>query len=595
MLKKINYVLDKKQKIHLILLLIIIFIGAFVELLGVSAILPVVNVATSPETIDQTWYLSWLKQTLKLEDAGQMLIVLSIILIIIYILKNVYVTIMYNMQYGFIFGNQKKLAVKLMDCYMHQNYLFHVSKNVAELQRNVTSDVNGFFTVVLNFLQFLAEISVCVVLVLYLLMQDFVTTMAVAVLLFIFVGLFAGIFKKILGEKGRKNREVNVQVTKWILQSFSGIKEIKVINAEDFFIDNYNKYYSQFATLQRQQSMLTFLPRPVMETVCICGLLLAVILKLTIDSSDIASFIPTLSVFAIAAFRMLPSFNRITGYLGGIMFSIPSIDAIYNDLKEVEQLLKQKEIIKKIDENMSLTKSIQMEHVSFKYPESDKWILKNANIEIRKNSSVAFIGASGAGKTTAADLILGLLEPEEGHILVDGVDICTNMAAWHQKIGYIPQTIYLMDDTIKANIAFGVDEANIDETRIQKALKEAQLDEFITQLPEGIHTEIGDRGVKLSGGQRQRIGIARALYRNPEVLILDEATSALDNDTEKEVMEAIDSLHGTRTLIVIAHRLSTIKNCDEIYEVGNGKFQLKPKQEVLGDDGDCKCTEIKYN
>ena len=593
MLKKINYVLDKKQKIHFILLLIVIFIGAFVELLGVSAILPLVNVATAPETIDQTWYLSWLKCTLKLEDAGQMLTVLSIILIIIYILKNVYVTIMYNMQYSFIFGNQKKLAVKLMDCYMHQNYLFHVSKNVAELQRNVTSDVNGFFTVVLNFLQFLAEISVCVVLVLYLLMQDFVTTIAVAVLLFIFVGLFAGIFKKILGEKGRKNREVNVQVTKWILQSFSGIKEIKVINAEDFFIGNYNKYYSQFATLQRQQSMLTFLPRPVMETVCICGLLLAVILKLTIDSSDIASFIPTLSVFAIAAFRMLPSFNRITGYLGGIMFSIPSIDAIYKDLKEVEQLLKQREIVEKIDENMSMTKSIQMDHVSFKYPESDKWILKNAKIEIRKNSSVAFIGASGAGKTTAADLILGLLEPEEGHILVDGVDICANMAAWHQKIGYIPQTIYLMDDTIKANIAFGVDKANIDEARIQKALKEAQLDELINQLPEGIDTEIGDRGIKLSGGQRQRIGIARALYRNPEVLVLDEATSALDNDTEKEVMEAIDSLHGTRTLIVIAHRLSTIKNCDEIYEVGNGKFQLKPKQEVLGDDGNC--TENTYN
>lgn len=581
MLKKINYVLDKKQKIHLILLLIVIFIGAFVELLGVSAILPVVNVATSPETIDQTWYLSWLKQTLKLEDAGQMLIVLSIILIIIYILKNVYVTIMYNMQYGFIFGNQKKLAVKLMDCYMHQNYLFHVSKNVAELQRNVTSDVNGFFTVVLNFLQFLAEISVCVVLVLYLLMQDFVTTMAVAVLLFIFVGLFAGIFKKILGEKGRKNREVNVQVTKWILQSFSGIKEIKVINAENFFIDNYNKYYSQFATLQRQQSMLTFVPRPVMETLCICGLLLAVILKLTIDSSDIASFIPTLSVFAIAAFRMLPSFNRITGYLGGIMFSKPSIDAIYQDLMEVEQLLKEKERIEKTDESMPFAKVIKLEQVSFKYPESENWILNQADLEIKKNSSVAFVGASGAGKTTAADLILGLLEPEEGRILVDDTDIRTNIAAWHQKIGYIPQTIYLMDDTIKANIAFGVDAENVDEERIYTALKEAQLNEFIEQLPDGINTEIGDRGVKLSGGQRQRIGIARALYRNPEVLVLDEATSALDNDTEKEVMEAIDSLHGTRTLIVIAHRLTTIQNCDEIYEVGNGKFKLKSKQEVL--------------
>lgn len=584
MLKKINYVLDRKQKINLLFLLLIIFVGAFVELLGVSSILPVVNVATSPETIEQTWYLSWLKQILGLQDAGQMLIVLSVILIIIYIFKNIYVTMMYNMQYSFIFGNQKKLAVKLMDCYMHQDYLFHVSKNVAELQRNVTSDVNGFFTVVLNFLQFLAEISVCIVLVLYLLMQDFVTTMAVAILLFVFVGLFAGLFKKILGEKGRKNREVNVQVTKWILQSFSGIKEIKVINAEDFFIYNYNKYYSQFATLQRQQSMLTFVPRPVMETVCICGLLIAVILKLTIDSSDIASFIPTLSVFAIAAFRMLPSFNRITGYLGGIMFSKPSIDAIYQDLKEVEQLQRHRESIEKNEENMPLTKLIQMNQVSFKYPESDKWILKNADIEIKKNSSVAFVGASGAGKTTAADLILGLLEPTEGRILVDGTDIRTNMAAWHEKIGYIPQTIYLMDDTIRANIAFGIDEADINEAGIYNAIKEAQLDEFIAQLPDGIETEIGDRGVKLSGGQRQRIGIARALYRNPEVLVLDEATSALDNDTEKEVMEAIDSLHGTRTLIVIAHRLSTIQNCDEIYEVGNGKFQLKSKQEVLGNN-----------
>lgn len=586
MLKKINYVLDRKQKIHLVLLLIVIFIGAFVELLGVSSILPVVNVATSPETIEQTWYLLWLKQKLGLQDSGQMLIALSVLLIIIYILKNIYVTMMYNMQYSFIFENQKKLAVKLMDCYMHQNYLFHVSKNVAELQRNVTSDVNGFFTVVLNSLQFLAEISVCVVLVIYLLMQDFVTTMAVAVLLFIFIGFFAGIFKKILGEKGRKNREVNVQVTKWILQSFSGIKEIKVINAEDFFVHNYNKYYSQFATLQRQQSMLTFVPRPVMETVCICGLLLAVILKLTIDSSNIASFIPTLSVFAIAAFRMLPSFNRITGYLGGIMFSKPSIDAIYQDLKEVEQLLKQRESIEKTDESVLLTKSIKMEQVSFKYPESEKWILKQASLEIKRNSSVAFVGASGAGKTTAADIILGLLEPQEGQILVDNTDIRTNMAAWHEKIGYIPQTIYLMDDTIKANIAFGVDVSKVDEERIHTVLKEAQLDEFIAQLPDGIYTEIGDRGVKLSGGQRQRIGIARALYRNPEVLVLDEATSALDNDTEKEVMEAIDSLHGTRTLIVIAHRLSTIKSCDEIYEVGNGKFQLKSKQEVLGDDVD---------
>ncbi|MDE6939389.1 MAG: ABC transporter ATP-binding protein/permease, partial [Lachnospiraceae bacterium] len=378
--------------------------------------------------------------------------------------------------------------------------------------------------------------------------------------------------RKVRGRIGEESRLANGSVTKWLLQAFAGVKEIKVANKERFFIANYDRSYRDCARIQRQQSMLTYLPKPVMETVCICSLMIAMIIKIVVVKSDITSFVTTLSVFAVAAFRMLPSFNKITGYISGMMFNKPSIDAVYNDLREIEQLMARRTADHEDTVKVKLGTAIRLDRVSFRYPKAEKWILKNASLEISKNTSVALIGASGAGKTTAADLILGILEPQEGAVMIDGTDIRKCMTSWHEDVGYIPQTIYLMDDSIRANIAFGIPEAEIDDAAVGKALQEAQLDRFVHALPEGADTVIGDRGVKLSGGQRQRIGIARALYRNPSVLILDEATSALDNETEKEVMEAIDGLHGTRTLIVIAHRLSTIKKCDRIYEVENGVF-----------------------
>lgn len=584
MIKKINYVLDRRQKINLCILLVIIFIGAFVELLGVSAIMPLINVAMNPETIDEKWYFVLIRKYTGITDANQMILFLAVLLIVIYIPKNVYVMVMYSLQYRFVFNNQQRLSVRMMKSYMQQDYLFHVSKNVAEFQRNITSDVNGFFTIVLNVLQFLAEFSVSAILVIFLFIQDWVSTVAVAVLLFLFMGFFTIFFRKVLVKIGEQSRQANVLVTKWLFQAFSGIKEIKVANKESFFISNYNRHYKDCVRVQRQQSILTYLPKPVMETVCICSLMLAMIIKIAVVKSDIVSFVTTLSVFAVAAFRMLPSFNKITGYISGMMFNKPAIDSVYRDLKEIEQLMEQKTAEHEDTIKVMLHSSIRLNNVSFRYPESDKWILKNASLEITKNTSVALIGASGAGKTTAADLMLGILQPQEGTVTIDGTDLRKCMKSWHEDIGYIPQVIYLMDDNIRANIAFGIPDAEIDDDTIQKALREAQLDQFVNSLPNGLDTLIGDRGVKLSGGQRQRIGIARALYRNPNVLVLDEATSALDSDTEKEVMEAIDGLHGTRTLIVIAHRLSTIKKCDKIFEVGGGGFIERSKAEVLGHD-----------
>lgn len=583
MLKKINYVLNRKQEINLLILLLVIFVGAFVELLGVSAIMPIIEVAMNPAVINEKWYLIMIMEIMGFADANEVLVFWALLLIVIYILKNIYLTMMYNMQYRFVFNNQQRLSVKMMKKYMEQDYLFHVSRNVAELQRNVTEDVNGFYTVVLNAMQFVAEASVCIVLVIFLIRVDLMTTLVVAGLVSASAILVGVVFKKTLVKKGKENRSVSISLTKWVLQSFSGIKEIKVMNKEDFFLKNYERTYCRLALLQRQQSMLTFIPRPVMETVCISGLLTTMAVKVYAFNTDLTTFIPALSAFAVAAFRMLPSFNRISGYMSAMMFNRPAIDVLYDDLIEIEQFNQKRSRGGNKAEPLDIHKGIFIEDVSFRYPKADKSVLEHLDLVIENNTSVAFIGASGAGKSTLADVILGVLEPESGKIHVDGKDIRENMDAWHASIGYIPQSIYLMDDTIRANIAFGVEEGRVKEDMLWKALREAQLEEFVKSLPDGLDTTIGDRGVKLSGGQRQRIGIARALYGNPQVLILDEATSALDNETEKEVMNAIDSLHGTRTLIVIAHRLTTIKKCDKIYEVENGIVTLRSREEVFGE------------
>lgn len=484
MFKKINYVLDRRQKTNLSVLLVIILIGAFVELLGVSAIMPLIDVAMEPGTIGEKWYFVLISKNTGITDANQMIVLLAFVLIAIYILKNIYVTMMYSLQYRFIFNNQQRLSVRMMKSYMQQDYLFHVSRNVAEFQRNIVNDVNGFYTVTLNALQFLAEFSVSVVLVAFLLVQDWVSTLAVASLLFLFMGFFTIFFRKVLVRIGEESRLANVSVTKWLLQAFSGVKEIKVANKERFFIANYDRSYRDCARIQRQQSMLTYLPKPVMETVCICSLMIAMIIKIVVVKSDITSFVTTLSVFAVAAFRMLPSFNKITGYISGMMFNKPSIDAVYNDLREIEQLMARRTADHEDTVKVKLGTAIRLDRVSFRYPKAEKWILKNASLEISKNTSVALIGASGAGKTTAADLILGILEPQEGAVMIDGTDIRRCMTSWHEDVGYIPQTIYLMDDSIRANIAFGISEAEIDDDAVGKALQEAQLDRFVHTLPE---------------------------------------------------------------------------------------------------------------
>lgn len=567
--KELSYIFEKKNKVKLLFLFILILGSAFLELVGVSAIMPLVNIIVDSTSIynNQVYYAIY--SYFGMNNEKQFVMLMTISLIFVYIIKNMYIVIMYYFQFGFTYNYQRSLAVRLTNCYMKQPYVFHLSKNVAELQRNVIDDVTMFFQAVLGIIQFITEILVSLLLVAYLLYIDKSITLAIMIFLLFFAIAYLKLFKNKSVKWGEENRYTNVIRNKWIRQSFEGIKEIKIVNREQFFIDKVDKYYKAFANATKKQQLISNIPRPLFEAACVTAFLSVITLKIA-KGVNLNYFLPVISAFAIAAFRLLPSFGRITAAVNSIAFNYPAVNALYNDLVEADKLNYKDEHIES-DVELSFSHEILVNNLTFKYPSSEKTILDNVSLCIPKNKSVAIIGASGSGKTTLVDVILGILQPISGSVMTDGIDIYSNINKWHEYIGYIPQMIYLMDDTIRNNVLFGFTDDIDNEEKVWEALEEAQLKSFVEGLEDGLDTVIGERGVRLSGGQRQRIGIARALYNDPKILVLDEATSALDNETENAVMEAIDGLHGRKTMIVIAHRLSTIKNCDFVYRVEDGK------------------------
>lgn len=580
-LKKINYIFDRKQKIKLLLLAFMIMIGAFCELLGITAILPFIEVTVDPGTVEKSKWMSSIYNMLGMSSINSFLALLAIVLIVVYVVKNVYLAIMNYAIYKFTYNNQRALALRMLKLYMKQPYTFFLKYNSAELIRNVSDDTSALFDTVLSVMQLAVEVIVCGLLFLYLMITDKTITIAAGVVIVVALGVIVRSLKKDLHRRGDHVRECRGGMGKWLLQSFGGIKETIILERQPYFEDRYNQIYSDFSHNHCIYQTFAYLPKPLMETFCIGGILGVIAIKL-LNGVDSTYFVTTISIFAVAAFRLLPAFNRITGFISRIMFNHSSVTAVYNDIKEVEEIARAHELKMKNRERKDLPfeKEISVNKVSFHYPEVDSDVLTDVCINIPKNKSVAFIGPSGAGKTTMADIILGVLTPQSGGVLIDGVDIADYMPEWHAKIGYIPQSIYLMDDTIRHNIAYALKDDEIDDERIKQVLDEAQLTEFVNTLEDGVDSVIGESGVRISGGQRQRIGIARALYNNPDVLVLDEATSALDGDTETAVMEAINSLAGKKTLIIIAHRLTTIRNCDLIYEISDHTAKLRDKDSI---------------
>lgn len=581
MFNKFNYIFKRKEKRKLLLLLVIIIIGSFLELLGVAAFMPFISVLMDTNIIYENKILLYFYRITNFGNIEYFLAFLALLICCVYILKNIYLSFMQNMILNFAYNMRMNLATNLLATYIAEPYTFHLTKNIADMQRCLQIDANQFMLLMNATLQLIAEIMVCIALGIYLFDTSHSITIAIAVLLIGCLGLFYLISKKISQKLGRQNQRYNSKLIQWVNQALGGIKEVKVLERESFFINSYKENYKKLIKGAKNNEMLATIPKYIVETVCICGMLLAVVGKMFFGRREIVDFIPQLSVFAVAAFRLLPSVGKINSYINGIMYGLPSLDLIYHDLKEVEnnnRIIKKD--VKKTDK-FFIKEKICLVNVRYRYPNTDIDVLKKINLEIGKGKTVALIGSSGAGKTTLADIILGLLQPTEGRIMVDECDIFDNISLWHKSIGYIPQNIYLSDDTIRNNIAFGVEENEINDSAVEGALRKAQLYDFVQNLAEGINTFVGDRGVRLSGGQRQRIGIARALYHEPDILILDEATSALDNETEQAVMGAIEKLQGVKTMIIIAHRLTTIKKADEIYEVVNGELVKRNLKDIF--------------
>lgn len=581
MFTMLGYIFDKRDKHKLALLTGAIVIGSFLELFAVMVFMPFIDVLQNQGTIQTKWYLKMIYDLLGLQSAQRFMIILAVCIIVVYVAKNVYLIIEKDYIFRFSYNTQMKLSTRLLAAYMKEPYTFHLNHNIAVLQRSVYEDTSRFMQVILYALELGAELMVAAVLVIYLLVISKTITIIVLGLLTVFVGGFLLVSRKYSRRFGFENQGYEGKIFQWMNQSLGGIKEIKILERETYFTNEFGKYWKKYARGLRIARTISILPKYTVEAVSMTGLLVAVIVKLVFGEADMVYFISQLAAFAVAAMRLMPSVGRINEHASNMLYAFPSVELVYHDLTAVENLDGSDGQEYRAD--WKLKKGICVQGLSYHYPDTEEWVLKDVNFTIQKGTTVAFIGSTGSGKTTMVDIILGLLTPVEGVVMADEINIHEQLKTFHAQVGYIPQTIYLSDDTIRNNIAFGVQEERIDEEAVRVAVEKAQLKEFVESLPHGLDTIVGDRGVRLSGGQRQRIGIARALYHDPEILVLDEATSALDNETEAAVMEAIEHLQGMKTMIIIAHRLTTIRNVDVIYEVADGSVSERSKAEVFGE------------
>ena len=564
-LHKLNVIYNRRQKIKFAVLFFLILVAGFLELIGITLIFPFINIVINPGIITAGGKVSAVYNFLNIQSQTNFLIFLAFVLIAVYILKNIYMLFVYYCQYRFLFNAQKDISFQLMKFYLTQPYSYHLGINSSVMIRVVTGDTVNCSNFVTNLTFLLTESIVFLFVIVFLFFMNKTVTLILFVL---FMGIFWGIFKnlkpklKIYSEKNQKHQSGMI---KWVQQAIGAIKDIKILQKEYFFVDNYYESASQLVSAQKNFNLITQMPRLLIETIIVVGIL-AVVIFLLYRDMHATEIIAQMAVFAMAAVRLMPSLNRMQSSLNTMMFFMPSVNSVYNDLKNTRG-----RDFTEYDEgkNINIKKEISVNNISFKYPKTEKYIFKDVSFKIENGTFTGFIGPTGAGKTTIVDVILGLLNPTEGTITVEGIDIHKNKKSWFSRIGYVPQMIYLTNDTIRNNILF-YDDRNEDKELLEKVVEQAQLKDFIDELPDGLDTIVGERGVRLSGGQRQRIGIARALYNKPELLVLDEATSALDNKTEKYVMEAIENLYGKITMIIIAHRLTTIEKCDTVYELKNG-------------------------
>ncbi len=573
-LHKLSFVLNRRQKRQCIGIAVMILISGILETVGVSMIVPIVTAITSPDTLeaslDRIPFLRALTERAGLDTTFRLTIAMLVALMLVYVIKNTFLLFVTRQQNRFITNARNDMISRVMRDFLNRPYEDYLGADIPTVFRITDSDIPQTFSLILCLLQMATEVVVSLFLGVFLLFVNWQMTLFIIVILLLLTLISVKCIKPRLTSIGSRNQSIQSRIAKWRLQAIYGLKDVKVLNRQDFFIRNYYESGKIGADVATDYAVFNNLPRLMIETVFMVSVMGFITLYMLLGG-DVTRLLNQLTAFAVAAVRILPSANRINTYMAQIAYEEPSLNYLYDNLTESNKMEGEMRAQRAqiAGPPLHLTDRIELRDITFRYPDSEVYIFRHADMLIRKGESVGIMGPSGAGKSTVVDILLGLLHAQSGQILCDGTDIFSNYDSWLSQIGYIPQSIYLIDESIRENIAFGIDEDAIREERIWEVLREAQLDDFVRSLPDGLDTRIGDRGVRLSGGQRQRIGIARALYHNPEILVFDEATSALDNDTEAALMEAINSFHGRKTMVIIAHRLNTIEKCDRIYRVAD--------------------------
>lgn len=582
---KFYFIFTEQQRKGCIILFILLCIGSFLEMIGVSAIVPLVQVILMPDgLLHNISYISIWK-IFHITEGSDLIILVSIGIILLYLFKNLYMGFLSYYKNRFYRRVEKEISMRLMNSYLGREYTFHINTNTATLLRSIVYDITGVSSTLASVFTIIMECMSAFLIIIVLFATDYILalTLAFAAVVALLITILG--FRKTMRREGQNALKYGQLCLKAVNEAFNGIKDVMVTRRQAFFAEKFKLAITEKNKANAAKNFAAESPAYVIEGTCVSALILVLCIK-SLTGQNGTEFISHAAAFAIAAFRILPSVGKITNNYNTMVYYQAMLEDVCSNIREVKeysgkgeesaQLMRERE---PQTEKYLFKEKITLENVSWKYPDADRYVIKDLNMTIPRGIAVGLIGESGAGKTTLADMILGLLPAQTGAIKMDGMDIREISEIWSRTIGYVPQTVYLTDDTIRNNVAFGIHEELIEDEMVWEALRQAQLENYVRGLPKGLDTIVGEKGIKFSGGQRQRVAIARALYYNPDILVLDEATSALDNQTESAVMEAIESLQGFKTLIIVAHRLTTIQSCDVVYEIAGGKAILQEKWE----------------
>jgi len=547
------------------MLLGLMFVGMVLETLGVGLVMPAIGLLTQSDFARNYPALQPTLQALGNPTQKSLVVSGMLVLVGVYLIKALFLALLAWWQMRFAFGVQAQLSQRLFTVYLRQPYTFHLQRNSAQLIRNVIIEVslltgNAIVPGIILLTESLILLGLCTLL----LFVEPLGALIVASVLGTAAWGFHRLTRGRIARWGEARQHHDGLRLQRLQEGLSGAKDVKLLGRETDFLEQYRVHNVQSARAARLQSTVQQLPRVWLELLAVSGLAVLVVSMLAQDRA-LESVLPTSGLFAAAAFRFLPSVNRVLGTIQALRYGLPVIDILHAELK-----LATPEVA---DIHRPVTRfraALEMNQITYAYPGAEAPALKDISLVIQRGETVGFIGASGAGKSTLVDILLGLLTADKGEVRVDGKDIQAQLRNWQDQIGYVPQSIFLTDDTLRRNVAFGLPNEQIDDAAVQRAIQAAQLEEFVASLPDGLETLVGERGIRLSGGQRQRIGIARALYHDPAVLVLDEATSALDTTTERGVMQAVTALQGSKTILIVAHRISTVEHCNRLYRLHEG-------------------------